>query len=68
MDGTLLPMDQDNFTKGYFRELVRKFAPYGYEPEQFTKTVWDGTAAMVKNDGSQWNEQAFWKVFSAVYG
>ena len=50
MDGTLLPMDQENFTKGYFRELVRKFAPYGYEPEQFTKTVWDGTGAMVKND------------------
>lgn len=68
MDGTLLPMDQENFTKGYFRELVRKFAPYGYEPEQFTKTVWDGTGAMVKNDGSRWNEQAFWEVFSSVYG
>lgn len=68
MDGTLLPMDQDNFTRGYFRELVGKFAPYGYEPEKLMKTVWDGTAAMVKNDGSRWNEQVFWEAFSSVYG
>lgn len=68
LDGTLLPMDQDRFTKGYFQQLVKKMAPHGYEPEKLSKTVWKGTAAMVENDGSQLNEQAFWNVFAAVYG
>ena len=32
LDGTLLPMDQDAFTKGYFTLLVQKLAPHGYDP------------------------------------
>ena len=68
LDGTLLPMDQDEFTKGYFGLLVQKMAPYGYEPKQLIDTVWAGTAAMVKNDGSQTNEAAFWQTFAQVYG
>ena len=28
LDGTLLPMDNDAFTKGYFKLLARKLAPY----------------------------------------
>lgn len=27
LDGTLLPMDQDEFTKGYFNLLAAKLAP-----------------------------------------
>ena len=68
LDGTLLPMDQDVFTKGYFKLLARKVAPLGYEPEALISAVWYGTAAMVKNDGSRPNEAAFWQDFSAVYG
>lgn len=48
LDGTLLPMDQDEFTKGYFRLLAAKLAPYGYEPKTLIDTIWAGTAAMVK--------------------
>jgi len=33
LDGTLLPMDQDVFTKGYFKLLAKKLVPHGYEPE-----------------------------------
>ena len=29
LDGTLLPMDQDAFTKGYFKLLAKKLLPYG---------------------------------------
>ena len=47
LDGTLLPMDQDEFTKGYFKLLAAKLAPYGYEPKTLIDTVWAGTAAMV---------------------
>ena len=31
LDGTLLPMDQEAFTTGYFKFLAKKLAPYGYE-------------------------------------
>ena len=68
LDGTLLPMDNDAFTKGYFKLLVAKLAPHGYEPRQLVDVIWAGTAAMVKNDGSQSNEAAFWKKFAAIYG
>lgn len=68
MDGTLLPMDQDLFVKGYFQELVKKMVPYGYEAEKLTKAVWKGTGAMVENDGSRLNEQVFWEVYAEVYG
>lgn len=68
LDGTLLPMDQDEFTKAYFGLLAAKMAPHGYEPEQLISSIWAGTAAMVKNDGSCTNEEAFWKKFASIFG
>ena len=68
LDGTLLPMDQDTFVNGYFGFLCRKMAPWGYEPEELIKNIWRGTAAMVKNDGSCTNEEAFWRCFLGIYG
>ena len=68
LDGTLLPMDQEAFTTGYFKLLTKKLAPHGYEPKSLVDAIWVGTAAMVKNDGSCTNEQAFWEKFSAIYG
>lgn len=68
LDGTLLPMDQDQFTAEYFRLLAQKAAGHGYEPERLTRAIWQGTAAMVKNDGSQSNEDAFWQCFTGIYG
>lgn len=68
LDGTLLPMDNDEFTKGYFKLLAKKMAPYGYEAGQLVDAIWAGTAAMVKNDGCQSNEAAFWKNFADTYG
>ncbi len=68
LDGTLLPMDQDAFIKRYFGGMTKKLAPYGFDPEQYVKTLWAGTKAMVQNDGSMTNEQRFWEVFTASYG
>lgn len=34
LDGTLLPMDNDAFTKYYFKLLCKKLAPMGYDPQQ----------------------------------
>ena len=68
LDGTLLPMDQDVFAKHYFGLLARKVAPLGYAPDQLVKVIWSGIAAMVKNDGSCTNEEAFWRFFTGIYG
>ena len=68
LDGTLLPMDQDEFVKAYFRLLAKKLAPYGYEPDKLVKAIWHGTGAMVKNDGSCTNEEVFWKDFTNICG
>lgn len=68
LDGTLLPMDQDVFVKHYFGLLAKKLAPYGYQPEKLIDAIWAGTAAMVKNDGSRTNEEAFWDTFTERMG
>ncbi len=68
LDGTLLPMELEAFTKTYFGLLAKKAAPYGYEPEPLVAAVWKGTKAMVKNDGSKPNDQAFWDTFAQTLG
>ena len=50
MDGTLLPMDNEVFTKGYFKELAKKLSPIGLEPQKLVDSVWAGTKQMIKND------------------
>ncbi len=68
LDGTLLPMDNDVFTKGYFKLLVQKLAPYGFEQQELVDAIWSGTAAMVKNNGIQTNYDVFWKIFATPLG
>jgi len=68
LDGTLLPMDMDVFTKGYFKLLAGKLSPLGIAPDVLINTVWAGTKAMVKNDGGATNCEVFWKNFSQLTG
>ena len=68
LDGTLLPMDNEEFTRTYFKYLCARLAPYGYDPKELVDGIWAGTAAMVKNDGSRSNEDAFWARFAEVMG
>ena len=63
LDGTLLPMDQDDFTRYYFSNLAAKAATRGYQPNALIDTVWAGTAAMVKNDGAKTNEAVFMQAY-----
>ena len=51
LDGTLLPMDQDQFVKMYFGLLAKALAPR--DPEALIRGVWTGTKAMMTNDGSR---------------
>lgn len=68
LDGTLLPMDQDKFTRGYFELLAEKMSAFGYDPKQLVDAVWQGTAAMVKNNGTMSNKDAFWQKFAEICG
>lgn len=68
LDGTLLPMDPDAFVTQYFKAIAAHLAPHGLEPKRLINTILKGTAAMVKNDGTTTNAQAFWKAYSDEYG
>ena len=69
LDGTLLPMDQGNFTKCYFGELCKVVVPTGYvTPEKMVEAIWFGTKAMAKNDGSKPNVRVFWENFAICTG
>ena len=68
LDGTLLPLNEEEFTKIYFGLLSKRMIPLGYEPEELTSVIWVGTKAMYKNDGIKTNEEVFWDVFKSHYG
>ena len=68
LDGTLLPMDQNQFVKYYMPLLAKRFVKYGMEPKALIGTIWKGVEAMVLNDGSMTNEDAFWKCFEKISG
>lgn len=68
LDGTLLPMNQDEFIKAYFKGLSGRLTLHGYEPQAFLQSVWKGIGAMLKNDGAHTNEERFWEAFTSVYG
>ncbi len=68
LDGTLLPMDQEVFTKAYFKGLATRLGKHGYEAKPLIDAVWSGTIAMIKNNGEKTNEQVFWDDFTAIFG
>lgn len=68
LDGTLLPMLQEDFVRAYFGRLAKFAAPYGYEAKLLIDALWKGTGAMVTNDGMKTNREIFWDVFAGVFG
>ena len=68
LDGTLLPMNQEEFTKTYFGLLAKKIAPLGYEQNKLIESIWAGTKTIIKNTGEQTNETVFWNTFAEIYG
>lgn len=63
LDGTLLPMNMEEFTSGYFNDLSNSVSSFNIPKEKLIKTIWAGTHAMAKNDGSCKNMEAFWNKF-----
>jgi len=68
LDGTLLPMKQDEFLMAYFRGMSAHVADLGYTPREITHAIWDGSREMIKNDGSRTNEEIFWEAFVKTCG
>lgn len=68
LDGTLLPISNDDFLKIYFSELIRNLASAGLEPDLALKAVWAGIHAMMSNDGTHTNAELFWEHFIRTVG
>ena len=68
LDGTLLPMDLDEFQRAYMGGLAKKIAPHGYDPKVLLKGISLGIVAMVGNTGHRTNEEVFWEAFSGCCG
>lgn len=68
LDGTLLPMDQEDFIKAYFTELSKVACNDKLDPKTLNEMIWASTKAMVTNDGSRKNMDAFWESFEKTLG
>lgn len=68
LDGTLIPFLQDEFIHAYFKLLVRRLTPMGYDGDKLVHALWSGVDAMIHNDGSATNRQLFWDVFTREMG
>ena len=68
LDGTLLPMDQDEFIKDYFVRIAHTMVGHGYDPKAFLEALHCGVRAVMENDGSKINEEIFWEAAVAKFG
>ena len=69
LDGTLLPMVQEEFVRFYMPLLAKAYVSHGVllNPKAFITSVWGGYEAMVRNDGSQTNREAFWNYMKVSF-
>ena len=68
LDGTLLPMNNEEFLRLYFTAMNEKMEPLGFDPKELTGNIWKATERMMKNDGNATNCDVFWKGFADIYG
>ena len=67
LDGTLLPMDLPKFIELYIQAFCRKFAhKVQIAPKQLAQAIWEGAAAMGKNDGECLNREVFWRTLNSA--
>lgn len=63
LDGTLLPMDMDEFVREYTKSLSQEFNEFS--AEFISGILYSGIKAMYKNDGLITNEEAFINSFNS---
>lgn len=63
LDGTLLPIDTDDFIARYFEALSLKLIDY-FTKEEVSKVIWSSTMSMIQNtDPNKTNQQVFFEAF-----
>lgn len=67
LDGTLLPMDLDEFLKLYLYSLHKTFPSYHKDINELSEVIMKGTYLMVNNDGSKTNEKVFYEYFKSIH-
>lgn len=66
LDGTLLPMDVEEFIRSYFSLLAEKLTKNNYDAKRIMDAVSAGTGKMIKNKSSKTNEEVFWTTFEEL--
>ncbi|WP_273169591.1 HAD family hydrolase [Dubosiella newyorkensis] len=67
LDGTLLPMDLDEFIQYYFKAITKTMAS-SFDSKRLIHSIWNGTQAMLENNGQKTNEDVFWDRMQQEYG
>ena len=68
LDGTLLPIDYEQFLSVYLKEVAIKFTHLGYDGKRIADCVMQATGVVMNNDGKRSNEKAFWQRFLQLAG
>lgn len=68
LDGTLLPMDMDEFLGKYFGLLNRYAVQIGLDAQRFSTALNASVRAMATDATDRMNEQVFWDSFHELYG
>lgn len=66
LDCTLLPMDQDAYINKYVNEVAKLFYERGFDGKEIAKATMKASYAMMKNDGSKLNSDAFEEAFRTL--
>lgn len=66
LDGTLLPMDVEEFTHRYFGLILQTMNEKGFDGKMILDAILSSTKAMILNDGKKTNEEVFWKNFTSL--
>ena len=67
LDGTLLPMDQDEFIKLYIYSLHQAFPDIHKDVYELSEIIMKGTYLMISNGGEKTNEEVFYEYFKTIH-
>lgn len=65
LDGTLLDLSFEEFTRSYYQLLIERFKNF-VEPSLFKHALDEGIKAMLQNDGRVTNAEAFYNRFYSI--
>ena len=67
LDGTLLPLEMDEFIRIYFSEMGKALSDL-IEPKRLAENIWSATRSMVANLEPKTNEAVFMEAFAGLIG